>query len=85
MKEEDKMFALSPPWETIQRTWITQYQLIKDYNFSTGTLDALRKKRNCQYNSYSMYAFKLYTKRYSKSQKTKWRITAEDVCHQAKV
>ena len=37
------MFSYGPLWETLKEKNITQYQLIKDYRFSTGTLDALRK------------------------------------------
>lgn len=38
------MFDYSPLWETLKRKGITQYQLIHKHDFSTGTLDALRKK-----------------------------------------
>ena len=37
------MFNYNPLWETMRAKNITQYKLIKEYNFSTGTLDALRK------------------------------------------
>jgi DNA-binding Xre family transcriptional regulator len=33
-------------WETMRRKGITQYRLIKDYQFSTGQLDRLRKNEN---------------------------------------
>lgn len=40
------MFNYDPLWVTMKRKGITQYQLIKEHNFSTGTLDALRKNRS---------------------------------------
>ena len=40
------MFNYNPLWETMKKKEITQYQLIKDYHFSTGTLDALRKNKS---------------------------------------
>ncbi len=40
------MYDYSPLWKTLDEKGITQYQLIKDYNFSTGTLDALRQNRS---------------------------------------
>lgn len=40
------MFDYSPLWDTLKRKGITQYQLIKDYHFSTGTLDDLRKNKS---------------------------------------
>lgn len=40
------MFSYGPLWETLKEKNITQYQLIKDYRFSTGTLDALRKNKS---------------------------------------
>lgn len=45
------MFDYSPLWETMRRKGITQYQLIKDYGFSTGTLDALRKNKSITVNT----------------------------------
>lgn len=33
-------------WETMQRKGISQYRLIKDYHFSTGQLDRLRKNES---------------------------------------
>ena len=39
------MITFDPLWKTLKRKGITQYMLIKDYGFSTGTLDAHRK--NC--------------------------------------
>ncbi len=40
------MYDYSPLWKTLDKKGITQYQLIKEYHFSTGTLDALRKNRS---------------------------------------
>lgn len=40
------MFNYNPLWKTMKSKQITQYQLIKDYHVSTGTLDALRKNRS---------------------------------------
>lgn len=40
------MFDYNPLWKTLEKKGITQYQLIKDYNISTGTLDALRQNRS---------------------------------------
>lgn len=40
------MFNYNPLWETMDKKGITQYQLIKEYHFSTGTLDALRKNKS---------------------------------------
>lgn len=33
-------------WETMKQKGITQYRLIKEYHFSTGQLDRLRKNEN---------------------------------------
>ncbi len=40
------MFDYSPLWETMRRKEISQYQLIKEYQISTGTLDSLRQNRS---------------------------------------
>lgn len=45
------MFDYSPLWETLERKGMSQYQLIKKYNFSTGTLDALRKNSSITVNT----------------------------------
>ena len=45
------MFDYSPLWKTLERKGITQYQLIKEYNFSTGTLDSLRKNNSVTVNT----------------------------------
>ena len=33
-------------WATMKKKGVSQYRLIKDYNFSTGLLDRLRKNDN---------------------------------------
>ena len=33
-------------WETMKKKGITQYKLIKEYGFSTGQLDRIRKGEN---------------------------------------
>ena len=33
-------------WETMKKKGITQYRLIKEYGFSTGQLDRIRKGEN---------------------------------------
>lgn len=33
-------------WETMKKKGFTQYRLIKEYQFSTGQLDRLRKNEN---------------------------------------
>lgn len=38
-------------WKTLERKQITQYQLIHEFNFSTGTLDALRKNKSITLNT----------------------------------
>ena len=38
-------------WETLKRKQISQYQLIRDYSFSTGTLDTLRKNNSINMNT----------------------------------
>lgn len=45
------MFDYSPLWETMKRKGMTQYQLIHKYDFSTGTLDALRKNNSITVNT----------------------------------
>lgn len=40
------MYDYSPLWKTLEKKGITQYQLIKEYRLSTGTLDALRQNRS---------------------------------------
>ncbi len=45
------MISYEPLWNTLKQKNISQYMLIKDYNFSTGTLDALRKNRSITLNT----------------------------------
>ena len=45
------IISYAPLWETLKRKNITQYQLIHEYNFSTGTLDALRKNKSITLNT----------------------------------
>ncbi len=40
------MISYRPLWETMRRKNITTYTLIKEYNFSKGTLDSLKHDRN---------------------------------------
>ena len=45
------MISYAPFWETLKRKQISQYQLIRDYSFSTGTLDTLRKNDSITMNT----------------------------------
>ena len=45
------MISYAPFWETLKRKQISQYQFIRDYNFSTGTLDTLRKNNSITMNT----------------------------------
>ncbi|MCI8667122.1 MAG: helix-turn-helix transcriptional regulator [Dorea sp.] len=45
------MISYEPLWETLKKKNISQYILIKEYGFSTGTLDALRKNRSITLNT----------------------------------
>lgn len=45
------MFDYSPLWKTMEAKGITQYQLIKEFNFSTGTLDSLRQNKSITMNT----------------------------------
>jgi len=40
------VISYKPMWETMRRKNITTYSLIKNYNFSKGTLDSLKQNRN---------------------------------------
>ena len=42
----DYMIVYDPLWRTMKEKNISQYKLIKEYNFSTGQLDRLRKNGN---------------------------------------
>lgn len=45
------IISYAPLWETLKAKGISQYQLIHEYNFSTGTLDTLRKNRSITLNT----------------------------------
>lgn len=45
------MISYAPFWKTLETKGITQYQLIHEYNFSTGTLDTLRKNNSITLNT----------------------------------
>lgn len=45
------MISYAPLWETMRRKGISQYCLINRYDFSTGTLDALRKNKSVTVNT----------------------------------
>lgn len=51
MKGCDFIISYDPLWKTLKRKDISQYQLIHEYNFSTGTLDALRKNKSITLNT----------------------------------
>lgn len=40
------MISFERLWVTMKERGISQYKLIKEYNFSTGQLDRLRKNEN---------------------------------------
>ena len=46
------MIVYDKLWETMRKKGISQYKLIKDYNFSSGHLDRLRKNQNV--NTYTL-------------------------------
>ena len=39
------MITYEPFWKSLKKKGISQYKLINEYGFSTGTLDSLRKNR----------------------------------------
>jgi len=45
------IISYEPLWKTLKQKDISQYKLIKEYGFSTGTLDALRKNRSITLNT----------------------------------
>ena len=45
------MISYAPFWKTLEEKGVTQYQLIHEYNFSTGTLDTLRKNNSITLNT----------------------------------
>ncbi len=46
------MIIFDKLWETLKQNDISQYKLIKDYGFSSGQLDRLRKNANV--NTYTL-------------------------------
>ena len=46
------MIVFDRLWETMKKKGISQYKLIKEYGFSTGQLDRLRKNGNV--NAYTL-------------------------------
>lgn len=48
------MITYTKLWQTMKKRKISQYQLIKQYGFSTGQLDRLRKNGNV--NTYTLNA-----------------------------
>ena len=40
------VISYEPMWETMRKKNITTYTLIKNFNFSKGTLDSLKQGRN---------------------------------------
>jgi len=51
IKEVIVIISYEPLWKTLEQKNITQYFLIKEYGFSTGTLDALRKNKSITLNT----------------------------------
>ena len=45
------MISYQPLWATMKNRGISQYKLIKDYHFSTGQLDRLRKNDSVSTNT----------------------------------
>ena len=45
------MIVYDQLWETMKEKNISQYQLINQYHFSTGTLDSLRKNKSVSTNT----------------------------------
>ena len=46
------MISYRPLWATMKRKGVSQYKLLKDYHFSAGQLNRLR--RNCNVNTYTL-------------------------------
>ena len=46
-----RLITFDPLWDTLKAKNISQYTLIKEYSFSTGTLDSLRKNRSITLNT----------------------------------
>lgn len=45
------IISYEPLWATLKEKGISQYELIKTYHVSTGTLDALRKNKSVTLNT----------------------------------
>lgn len=45
------MISYQPLWATMKNRGISQYKLIKEYHFSTGQLDRLRKNESVSTNT----------------------------------
>ena len=45
------IISYEPLWATLKEKDISQYELIKTYHVSTGTLDALRKNKSVTLNT----------------------------------
>ena len=48
------MISYQPLWATMKNRGISQYKLIKDYHFSNGQLDRLRKNDSVSTNTLDM-------------------------------
>ena len=46
------MISYTPLWNTMKEKGVSQYMLIKDYGFSSGQIDRLRKNANV--NTYTI-------------------------------
>ena len=46
------MISFDPLWDTMKRKGVSKYKLLKDYHFSAGQLNRLR--RNCNVNTYTL-------------------------------
>lgn len=44
-------------WQTMKKRGISQYKLVKDYHFSNGQLDRLRKNENVSTNTLNELCF----------------------------
>ena len=48
---ENRMIIYKRLWDTMKQRGISQYQLINEYNISTGQLDRLRKNESVSTNT----------------------------------
>ncbi|QJU17638.1 helix-turn-helix transcriptional regulator [Blautia pseudococcoides] len=53
------MISYAPFWKTLEKKGITQYELINKKEFSTGTLDTLRKNNSITMNTLEDICIKL--------------------------